>query len=145
MSSEANKALYRRFVEEVMSRGNIAAIDELMAADFVEHEYLAPGIPMNREGVKQLFAIYHRAFSDIHVNIDDEIAEDDKVVVRLTVRGTQTGELFGIPPTGKQVAFQAIDITRIAGDQLVEHWGTSDQLGMFQQLGVIPPLGKAAR
>src|SRR5262249_12026991 len=95
---------------------------------------------MNREGVKLLFLMYHSAFSDIQVTIEDIIAEGDKVVGRLTVCGTHTGNFAGIPPTGKRVTFQLMDIFRMVGDTIVEHWGIPDQFGLLQQLGVIPPL-----
>jgi len=140
MSTAGNKAIFRQFVDEVMNRRKLSTIDELMAPDLVEHEQLPPGIPMNREGVKLLFSMYHGAFSDIQVTIEDLIAEGDTVVGRLTVSGTHTGNFAGIPPTGKRVTFQLMDIFRTVGDTIVEHWGMPDQFGLLQQLGLIPPL-----
>ena len=120
-----------------MNHGNIAAIDELMAPDFVEYEEVLPGVPRNGEGVKRVFSLYHSAFSDICVTIDHEVAEGDKVVGLVTVQATHTGEYAGIPPTSRRVVFQVFESFRIAGGQIVEHWGISDRLKMMQQLGVI--------
>ena len=138
MSTEQNKALSRRFMEEVVNRGNISLVDELVAPDFVEHEELPPGITPGREAIKQLPAIFRSAFPDFKVTIDDLIAEGDKVVVRTTWSGTHKGEFMGLAATGKGVSFGVIDIIRIAGGKFVEHWGQMDNMGMMQQLGVVP-------
>jgi predicted ester cyclase len=141
MSTEQNKALFRRLMEEVFDRGNISLIDELFAPDFVEHEELPPGIAAGSEGVKQMSTMFRSAFPDFKATIDDMIAEGDKVVVRGTWSGTHKGEFMGIAPTGKRVSFGVIDIVRIAGGKFVEHWGQMDNMGMMQQLGVIPAPG----
>jgi len=142
MSTEQNKALFRRLMEEVFDRGNISLIDELFAPDFVEHEELPPGIPAGSEGVKQLSTMFRSAFPDFKATIDDMIAEGDKVVVRGTWSGTHEGEFMGIPPTGKRVSFGVIDIVRIEGGKFVEHWGQMDNMGLMQQLGLIPAPGE---
>jgi steroid delta-isomerase-like uncharacterized protein len=141
MQPEQNKALYRQFVEEVFNRGNMSAIDELVAPDFIEHEELPPGSPPGREGVKQLSIMLRNAFPDIKATIDDVLAEGDKVAARMTWRGTHKGEFMGIPPTGKSVSIGVIDIVRFAGDKFVEHWGQMDSMGMMQQLGAVPAPG----
>ena len=138
MSLEQNKALLNRFVEELFNRGNLSVVDELAAPDFVDREELPAGLPGNREGVKQLTAAFRRAFPDFKATIDDIIAEGDRVVVRSTWTGTQRGEFMGIPPTGKSISFGVIDIVRIAGGKVVEHWGQMDSMRMMQQLGAIP-------
>jgi len=137
MSADENKQLFRRFIEEVANRGKIAIVDELVTADIIEHEEI-PGVPPNREGVKQAFTMFRTAFPDLQVTIEDLIAEGDKVVARETWRGTHRGEFMEIPSTGKRVEFAAVDIVRIANGKMVEHWGQMDSLGMLQQLGVIP-------
>jgi len=142
MSTEQNKALFRRLMEEVFDRGNISLIDELFAPDFVEHEELPPGIAAGSEGVKQLSTMFRSAFPDFKATIDDMIAEGDKVVVRGTWSGTHKGEFMGIAPTGKRVSFGVIDIVRIAGGKFVEHWGQMDNMGLMQQLGLIPAPGE---
>jgi predicted ester cyclase len=137
MTTAANRDLVRLFYEETLNRGNIAAIDAYVAPGAIEHEELAPGIPPGREGVKVFFAMLRAAFPDLHATIDDQIAEGDKVMASLTVRGTHQGEFMGIAPTGRQIAFRTIDIVRVADGQLVEHWGLTDSLALLQQLGVI--------
>ena len=143
MSTEQNKALVRRLMEEVFDRGNISLIDELFAPDFVEHEELPPGIPTDREGVKQLSLMLRSAFPDLKATIDDLLAEGDKVAARMTWRGTHKGEFMGIPPTGKSVSVGVIDVVRFAGDKFVEHWGLMDTASMMQQLGAVPAPGMA--
>ena len=138
MSAEQNKALFRRFMDEVFNRGNIGLVDELMPLDFAEHEELPPGMPPGREGLKALVATFRNAFPDFKVTLDDVLAEGDKVVVRSTWSGTQQGAFMGIAPTGKRVSFEVIDIVRIAGGKVQEHWGQMDSMLMMQQLGLAP-------
>lgn len=138
MSTEQNKALFRRFMDEVFNRGNIGLVDELVVADFAEHEELPPGMPPGREGLKALVAAFRKAFPDFNVTLDDVLAEGDKVVVRSTWSGTQQGEFMGIAPTGKRVSFEVIDIVRIAGGKVQEHWGQMDNMLLMQQLGLAP-------
>ena len=140
MSAEQNKSLVRRFVDEVQSGGNIDAIDELCSPEFVNHS-APPGVPSNREGVKQLTAMFRRAFPDSYFTVEDMIAEGDKVATRKTFHGTHRGEFMGIPPTGQRVSIGLIDIVRIVDGRVVEHWSMGDNLGMMQQLGVIPQPG----
>lgn len=142
MSTKENKAIFRRFVDEVMNQGKLSAIDELFAPEFIGHINLPPVPPMNREGVKSLFSMYHNAFSGLQTTIEDLIAEDDKVVGFLIVRGTHTGNFMGIPATRKQIAFRTMDIFRITDKKIVEHWAMPDQFSLRQQLGAIPPIGR---
>jgi steroid delta-isomerase-like uncharacterized protein len=143
MSIEENKAIVRRLYEEVHNKGNFVVADELVATNFIDHNASSPEIPPGPEGVKQTFTTFHNAFPDFNVTVEDMVAERDKVVARLTIRGTHKGEFMGIAPTGKQVAIEVIDITRVAEGKIVERWGQADMLGMMQQLGVIPPPGHA--
>ncbi len=142
MSAEENKALVLRFVEEVQSAGNIDAIDELCSPEFVNHS-APPGVPSNCEGVKQLTAMFRRAFPDSYFTVEDMIAEGDKVVTRKTFHGTHEGELMGIPPSGRSVSMGIIDIVRVSEGRVVEHWSMGDNLGLMQQLGVIPQPGQS--
>jgi len=137
MPSDENKALVRRVVDEVWNRQNLAAIDELFAADLVDHG-LPPGVPPTREGVKQFAAAFWRAFPDGRMNVEDQIAERDLVVTRWTARATHLGELMGIPPTGRQVVVSGINVDRVAGGMIVEAWSQFDQVGMLRQLGAMP-------
>ncbi len=141
MSSEQNKALVHQLVEEVINQGNASMVDELLAPDFVEREDLPPGMPRDREALKQLTTMLHSAFPDFKATIDDIVAEGDKVVIRQTWSGTHKGEFMGVPPTGKSVSFGVIDIIRMAGGKCVEHWGQMDNMGLMQQLGAIPAPG----
>ena len=140
MPTEENKALVRRFVDEVQSAGNTDAIDEICSSEFVNHS-ASPGVPSNREGVKRLTAMFRQAFPDSYFTIEDMMAEGDKVATRKTFHGTHQGEFMGIPPTGQQVSMGLIDIVRIAEGRVVEHWAVGDNLGMMQQLGIVPRLG----
>jgi steroid delta-isomerase-like uncharacterized protein len=137
MSTEENMALVRRFVDEVQSGGNIDAIDELCSPEFVNHS-APPGVPSNCEGVKQVTAMFRQAFPDSYFTVEDMVAEGDKVATRKTFHGTHQGEFFGVPPTGQRESIGLIDIVRIADWKVVEHWSMGDNLGMMQQLGVIP-------
>ncbi len=137
-STEANKALVRRAMDELWNQGNVAAVDKYAAADFVEHQAV-PGMPPGREGLKQVVTLFHQAFPDLKFTIDDTIAEGDKVVVRSTVQGTHKGTYLGIPATNKPFTITSIDILRLQGGKVVEHWGNEDDLGMLTQLGVVTP------
>jgi predicted ester cyclase len=142
MSTEDNKALVRRFYEEVINKKKTAAIDEFIDPNQVDHA-APPGIPGGIEGAKQVIAMYLTAFPDLHFTVEDMIAEGDKVVARITARGMHQGTFMSIPPTGKQVTVTAIEIIRIAGSKFVEHWMELDALGLLQQLGAVPAPGQA--
>jgi steroid delta-isomerase-like uncharacterized protein len=142
MSTEQNKALVRQLVEEGINQGNISVIDELLIPDFVEHEELPPGIPPGREGPKVLFTMLRSAFPDLKATIEHLIAEGDEVVLHMTWTGTHKGEFMGIPPTGKSISINVIDILGIAEGKFVEHWGVMDSMAMMQQLGVVPAPGE---
>lgn len=138
MSAEDNKTLVRRVYEESINRRNLKVIDELIDPNYVDH---IPGSPVQGiEGLQQAISTYLTAFPDLQMTIEDLIAEGDEVAARFTIRGTHTGELMGIPPTGRQVTVSALHILRVANGKIVEEWQNSDDLGMMQQLGVIPPL-----
>ncbi|MFQ5880662.1 MAG: ester cyclase [Dehalococcoidia bacterium] len=140
MSAEENKAIMHRIYEEVINTGNLALADQFIAADVVEHEAL-PVVASGLEGFKQFFTMFRTAFPDLRFIVEDMIAEGDKVATRLTIRGSHKGEFMGMAPTGKQVTMTAIDIIRFAGGKAVEHWGNTDELGLMQQLGAVPPMG----
>ena len=141
MSADQNKALVRQMVEETFNRGNMSWVDEFMAPDFVEREELPPGIQRDRDGVKQLTIALRSAFPDFKATIDDIVAEGDKVVIRMTWRGTHKGEFMGVPPTGKSISIGVIDIIRLAEGKFVEHWGIMDSMALMQQLGAMPAPG----
>jgi steroid delta-isomerase-like uncharacterized protein len=139
MSVKENKAIFRRIVEEGFNKGNLAIVDELVAANHVNHADNVRG----PEEYKQFITMYRTAFPDLHMTVEDQIAEGDKVVNRWTSRGTHQGDLMGIPPTGKQVTLTGTYVARIVGGKIIEEWGNFDALGMMQQLGVVPSPGQA--
>ncbi len=144
MSSEDNKALVRRFFEEVFNEKRVDRADEFVAPDYLDHAAV-PGQGPGLEGAKQQrWAMYFAAIPDIHATIDDMVAEGDKVVVRYTVEGTQQKELLGVPPTGKRFQTSAICIYRLVEGKVAENWEQMDTLGLMQQLGVIPAPGSAS-
>jgi len=138
MSAEENKALVRRFYDEVLNKKNLAAIDQISAANYVDHS-APPGVPPGLAGEKAWFAMLHAAFPDGRTTIEDIVADGDKVVVRGVMTGTHKGEFLGVPATGKKVEIRGIDMIRIQNGKSVEHWGQWDTMGLMQQLGVVPP------
>ena len=138
MSAEDNKAQVRRGFEALNER-NWTAFDALCAPDFVFHN--ASTTMQGLEAYKQFISMYFTAFPDSRFTIEDLIAEGDTVVVRYTARGIHQGNLMAIPATGKQASVTAIGIFRIADGIAVEEWVNMDDLGLLQQLGVIPTMG----
>ena len=139
MSVEENKALVRRFYAEI-DAGNIDAMDELVAEDYIDHNPPPfPGLASGREGLKQAFEIFWKATPGHHT-IEDQIAEGDKVVTRLTAVGKHEDDLPGIPRTGADLKMTATVVHRIESGKLVEKWSDKDVLGFLQQLGVMPSL-----
>jgi steroid delta-isomerase-like uncharacterized protein len=134
---ERNKAVIRRFVQEVQNNKSEAAYDELNDTDFVNLSS-PPGIPSDRDGGKVYLWGFFTAFPDSRFTIDDMIAEGDRVVTKKTFTGTHTGDFAGIPATGRKVTLQYVDIMRVRDGRIVEHWLSMDQLSFMQQLGVIP-------
>ncbi len=143
MTTEANKANARRFVDEVVNGGNLALIDELTGPNFVDHA-APPGVPATTEGAKAFFAMLGEAFPDLHTTIDDQIAEGDRVVQRTTAHGTMKGDFQGMPASGKEATWEAIHILRFADGKTVEHWAVTDTLSMLQQLGFAEAPGQPA-
>jgi steroid delta-isomerase-like uncharacterized protein len=138
MSVEQNRAVVRRFVDEVLSTGNLSVADELLAPDFALHGF--PGIPPTREGFDRILTAFRAAFPDWRDTVDDMVAEGDQVVIRLAGSGTHQGEFMGIPATGKRVTIGGMAIYRLRGGRIVEDRVQLDMLGMLQQLGVVPTL-----
>lgn len=147
--SEQNKALARRGIEEVWNQGKLGVIDELYTANATIHDPNVPGGKIHGlDGVRQYVKTYRDSFPDLHIVIEDQIAEGDKVVTRWTATGTFKNEMMGIPATGKSATVAGVDVDRFQGGKVVESWGSYDMLGMLQQLGVIPsmaPAGTAAK
>jgi steroid delta-isomerase-like uncharacterized protein len=143
MSAQAqeNKAIVQRFWK-VWEEGNIDLVDELLAADHVNHNPATPDQPAGAEGVREVVNMFRSAMPDLKVVIEDMIAEGDKVVVRYTLEGTHEGELFGVAPTGRRLSIKSIAVERVSEGKLREHWRITDSLDMMQQLGVVPESGQ---
>lgn len=144
MSTEDNKAIVRRFIEEGWNQGNVALFDELTAPNWIYHDPSFPNV-RTLEDYKRWTTETRSAFPDMYGTIEDMIAEGDQVVVRGTIRGTNTGDIvtpMHIPATGKQVTVSGMTIVRFAGGKGVEVWNLTDTLGIFQQLGLIPVPGQ---
>jgi steroid delta-isomerase-like uncharacterized protein len=138
MSDEdRNKALLRRFYEELWTKGNLEPIPELLAEDFVNHHPL-PGAAPGREGLAALVTAWRTAFSDMRETCEDLIAEGDKVVGRFRMGGTHSDEFMGVPPTGRRVTMSGIDIVRVAGGKITEFWCSEHLLELLQKLGAVP-------
>jgi steroid delta-isomerase-like uncharacterized protein len=140
MSIEENKAVVQRIVKEFLNEGNTDVADELFTADFVNHNPARGNTP-DREGLKQFIIDLHTAFPDSYTEMEDLVAEGDKVVVRVTSRGTHKGNLWGIPPTEKQIEVSGISIFRFVAGKVVERWNLTDNLLLLQQIGIIPSTG----
>ena len=139
MSIEENKTLVRRFYEEI-DKGNFAAMDELVAEDYVDHNPPPfPGLAPGREGLKQAFKIFWEATPGYH-RIEDQIAEGDRVVTRLTSYGKHEGDLPGAPRTGNDLKMTSITIHRVERGRLAEKWAEKDVLTFLKQIGVMPAL-----
>ena len=137
MSAEENKALARRVIEEMFNKGNRdVAVAPLPPYD-VAHDRAVPADIHGPEGFKQYVGGYRSAFSDLHIEIEEQIAEGDLVATRWTGTGTHDGELSGIAPTGKRVTLPGMEIVRISGGKLVEGWEGYDSMNMMRQLGVM--------
>jgi steroid delta-isomerase-like uncharacterized protein len=133
---EQNKALIRRFYEEI-DKGNIDAMDDLVAEDYLNHDPPPfPGLSPGLAGLKQAFRMFWEGSPGTHT-IEDQVAEGDKVVTRLRARGRHEGDLAGVPPTGNEMDVTAIAIHRIADRKIVEHWSNADSAAMLAQLGLI--------
>lgn len=134
MSPEANKALLRRYIEDVWDKKNPTAVDEYLAPNY--RRYRSPTAePLTRDEQKQLLTRFRSAFPDIQLTVEELIAEGNSVAFRSTIRGTHQGELLGITPTGKHVTVGLVDMIRIENGKFVEQWGGPDLLDLLQQLG----------
>jgi steroid delta-isomerase-like uncharacterized protein len=135
MSTEQNKATYRRFIEEVLNQQQVDLAGEFIQEDAVER---TPGWPSGLEGARQGIAAFLTAFPDLRLTIEEPVAEDHKLVARLTARGTDQGEFNGIPATGKTATVTGMDMWWVRDGKCAEHFQLMDNLSLLQQLGVIP-------
>ena len=138
MSTEENEEVLRQVIEEGFNRGNYDALDALYAPDLKEHQF---GMSNELDGIKRHIQWLRTAYPDFHMTIEDVVADGDKVWMRLSARGTNTGPLYG-PPTGKTMAVDVFEVCRLENGRIVEHWGVSDRYAQMLQLGLLPLSGK---
>lgn len=135
MTTENNKQLYQRFIDEVFNEGRLQEGDELLSPSYVFHD-APPGAPSEGpKAVKQTVSMFRNAFPDLKISIEDLVAEGDKVSARATTRGTHRGTIFGIPATGKTVTMTGLTMVRIADGQITDSWVKNDVVGLLKQLG----------
>lgn len=138
MSEEENKAIVRRFYDEVMGKGNLDVLDELVAVDFRDHGETLMGSPQSRDVLRQGIIATHEAFPDINIYIEDIIAQGDMVGVQGTMRCTHQGEFLNVAPTGNQLSWKGLVMWRVVDGKAVERWFNSDSLSILQQLNLVP-------
>lgn len=136
MSTEQNKAIVRRFLEEVFNQGKVEVADELVAPTYIRHGMPTP-VPPGPESLKQSAAAWRHAFPDVHGTVEDILAEGDRVAYRWTIRGVHRGGFMGATGTGQRVTVSGMTFFRIADGQIVETWDSPDLFGLKQQLGLI--------
>jgi len=141
MSTAENKTRVRRGFEEGINQKKLDVFDELLAPNYVNHNMPAPA--PGPEGFKQVIGMFHMAFPDMHITIEDEFGEGDTVGTRGYMTGTHQGEFMGIPATNKPIKVEYIDLWRVENGKFVENWVQMDMLGLMQQLGVVPAPGQA--
>jgi len=141
-STEVNKALVQHMLE-LLTRGDLNTGDHVIAANWVNHDPSLPPL-QGYEGFKQLSMIFRSAFPGFHTEIEDLLAEGDKVATRFRLRGTNTGSFQGMPPTGRAIDIIATGIFRVVDGRVTDNWVNIDALGLMQQLGVVPAPGQAS-
>jgi steroid delta-isomerase-like uncharacterized protein len=143
MSAEAARALFQRYFDVGTNTGDLGVVDEVFAEDYRHFDPANPdpnGV-VGREGVREHITTLRNAFPDVAFHVEDMIAEDDKIVVRWHATLTHTGDYFGIPPTGKSATITGMNTWHLGGGKAVEGWVNRDDLGLLQQLGIIPTPG----
>jgi len=140
-SGERYKDAYRRLVDVGFNQGDTTIVDSILVENPVDHMPEMPGVPKGRAGLKAFIVMYRAAFPDLNIKVEDMVAEGDRLVAYTVMTGTNTGDFMGMKATGKPVRVEGFDLIRFEGDRMAEHWGVSDDAGMFRQMGVTPPAG----
>jgi len=140
--SEQNKAIVRRLFEELWNKGNLSVADQLFSPNYAHHDPSTPDFGRGPESERKRATLYHTAFPDLQLTIEDIIAEGETVMTRWSCHGTHKGDLSGIAPTGKQFTISGVTIARLTNGKLAEGYVNWDALGLMQQLGVAPELVK---
>ena len=134
---QRNKQLVKRALDEVFTAGNFGVLEEIFHPDFINHE-AGPDTPPGPEGLKVTVGWIRDAFSDLHYEIEDSVAEGDKVAVRVTAGGRHTGKFIGFEPTGKSYKVKQMHMYRFKDGKIIEHWSVRDDLDQGMQLGFVP-------
>jgi predicted ester cyclase len=133
-----HEAAVRRYFAEAWSEGHLDVLDDLLAADYINHTPSTPNPPPGPAGLKPIVAAFRVAFPDLRFTVEDVVVDGDRVAVRVRMEGTHTGPLFDIAPTRRHVSVEQMNLERFRGDRIVEHWRVTDELGLMRQLGVVP-------
>jgi steroid delta-isomerase-like uncharacterized protein len=141
--SEYDKAIVRRLFEEVWNKGNLSLVDELFTPNYEHHDSSSPDFGRGPESEKKRATLYRTAFPDMHLKVEDIIAEGETVMTRWSCRGTHKGDLNGIAPTGRQFTISGMTVARLSNGKMAEGYVNWDALGLMQQLGVVPEFAKA--
>ncbi len=147
MSTDENKAVVRRWFAEVVSRGDMKSLDAICAVCHPQFEMVRGVVepaPQGIPGLKGLVTSLRTAFPDLNATVEEQVAEGDKVVSRVTMKGTHKGEFNGMPATGRSFSIAGVSIWEVRGGQLISEWVSWDSMGMMQQLGVVPAPGQVA-
>ncbi len=143
--SEQNKAIVRRLFAELWNNGNMSVADEIFTPNYAHYDPATPDFGRGPDSEKRRAALYRGAFPDLHLTIEDVIAEGETVMTRWSCRGTHKGDLNGIAPTGKHVTISGVTVARVSNGKMVEGYINWDALGLMQQLGVVPQLANRAK
>jgi steroid delta-isomerase-like uncharacterized protein len=135
-TEESNKALFQRYFDEGTNQGNLDVVEDLFAPDYKHHDPANPDVIVGNEGVRRHIQTLRGAFPDITFQVEDMIAQGDKVVIRWTANVTHTGDYFGIPPTGKSATITGMNTWQVQDGKAVEGWVNRDDVGLMQQLGL---------
>jgi steroid delta-isomerase-like uncharacterized protein len=143
--SEHNKAIVRRLFTELWNNGNLSVADEVFAPNYAHYDPSTPDFGRGPDSEKKRAALYRTAFPDLHLTIEDVIAEGETVMTRWSCRGTHNGDLNGVAPTGKHITITGLTVARVSNGKIVEGYVNWDALGLMQQLGVVPQLANRAK
>lgn len=143
-STHANKQIVEELITALFTDGDLTAIDRYLDPEFVDHDPPLPDAPDGPEGIRQTAALFRRAFPDWRSDDHHLIAEDDLVVEHFSAHGTHRGSVMGESPTGRDVVLRGINIFRFADGKITERWGRLDDLGLLQQLGLVPAQAETA-
>ena len=143
--SEKNKTIVRRLLEELWNQGNLSVADEFFASTYVHHDASTPDVGRGPESEKKRATLYRTAFPDLHLTIEDVIAEGETVMTRWSCRGTHKGDLNGMAPTGKPITVSGVTVARVSNGKIAEGYVNWDALGLMQQLGVVPQFANKAK